>query len=150
LQGERTEFAAYGLLYAAASAPNVLAHELTEVFRAQRAASAGAGSSIGGGGGGGLTAAPGGLAADRFVGHALAACRAYGGGDFVRFLRLYEDAPRMAPYLMDLMLAKLRPRAYGAPLLVCLCPSQGQPLACGCSSASSAGQRLAGVFCERG
>lgn len=45
--------------------------------------------------------------------HALAACGAYSRGEFVPFLKLYKDAPRMAPYLMDLLLGKLRPRAYG-------------------------------------
>jgi hypothetical protein len=46
------------------------------------------------------------------VEHALAVCRAYVGNDFVRFLRLYEGAPRMAPYLMDLLLGRLRGQAY--------------------------------------
>ncbi len=61
------------------------------------------------------TAATAGSAAvsdDRFVGHALAVCRAFLGNDFVNFLRLYESAPRMAPYLMDALLAKMRSKAY--------------------------------------
>lgn len=52
------------------------------------------------------------LAGDRFVRHALAVCRAYLNGDFVLYMRMYKDAPRMTPYLMDLLLAKLRVRAY--------------------------------------
>lgn len=61
------------------------------------------------------TAATAGAAAvsdDRFVGHALAVCRAFLGNDFVNFLRLYESAPRMSPYLMDALLAKMRGKAY--------------------------------------
>jgi hypothetical protein len=102
LQGEQREFLAYGLLYAAATGRDVLAYEMSEAFGGS--SSARSSSSSGGGGGG--------LAGDRFVGHALAVCRAYLGGDFVEFLRLYEAAPRMAPYLQDLLLAKLRGRAY--------------------------------------
>ena len=52
------------------------------------------------------------VADDRFVGHALAVCRAFLGNDFVTFLRLYESAPRMSPYLMDALLAKMRRKAY--------------------------------------
>ncbi|KAI7844718.1 hypothetical protein COHA_001806 [Chlorella ohadii] len=65
------------------------------------------------------TAATAGSAAvsdDRFVGHALAVCRAFLGNDFVNFLRLYESAPRMAPYLMDALLAKMRSKAYSTVL----------------------------------
>lgn len=62
----------------------------------------------------GATAGAAAVADDRYVPHALAACRAYLEGNVVRFLRLYEDAPRMAPYLMDALLAKLRARAYSA------------------------------------
>ncbi|KAL4859010.1 hypothetical protein ACK3TF_000801 [Chlorella vulgaris] len=113
LRGEQREFLAYGLLYAAATGRDVLAYEMSEAFGCSSSARSssssssscsGGGSSSGGGGGG--------LAGDRFVGHALAVCRAYLGGDFVEFLRLYEAAPRMAPYLQDLLLAKLRGRAY--------------------------------------
>lgn len=138
LQGEQCEFAAYGLLYAAASGREVLSHEMGEVARRLGGSGGGSGTAAGaakcgasghtaatavrsncGGGGGGGAAATGGsaasgpdLAADRFVGHALAACRAYLAGNVVRFLRMYEGAPRMAPYLLDLLLAKLRGRAY--------------------------------------
>ncbi|KAL4424356.1 hypothetical protein ABPG75_001657 [Micractinium tetrahymenae] len=106
-EGEQREFAAYGLLYAAASGREVLAHEMAE-----------SGSSGGGRGAAAGSGAEqwGDLAADRFVGHALAACRAHLAGNVVRFLRLYEGAPRMAPYLMDLLLAKLRGRAYSTVL----------------------------------
>ncbi|PSC70843.1 leukocyte receptor cluster member 8-like protein [Micractinium conductrix] len=60
IEGEQREFAAYGLLYAAASGAQA--------------------------------------------------------GNVVRFLRLYEGAPRMAPYLMDLLLGALRRRAYSTVL----------------------------------
>ncbi|PRW59764.1 Leukocyte receptor cluster member 8 isoform A [Chlorella sorokiniana] len=56
------------------------------------------------------------VADDRFVGHALAVCRAFLGNDFVNFLRLYESAPRMSPYLMDALLAKMRSKAYSTVL----------------------------------
>lgn len=147
-QGEQWEFAAYGLLYAAASGREVLAHEMVEMARrlgggpgsgssssaaagargpgASPAAtalarsggdsrSAGKGSTSAGQGGAGAAPPPPDLEGDRFVGPALAACRAYLGGNVVRFLRLYEGAPRMAPYLLDLLLAKLRGRAYSEP-----------------------------------
>ncbi|KAL4431998.1 hypothetical protein ABPG77_000265 [Micractinium sp. CCAP 211/92] len=144
-EGEQWEFAAYGLLYAAASGREVLAHEMVEMARrlgggpassssggdrsapaaagnrgpgspaaAARTHSGGSGGGCGGQGGGG--AAPPDLESDRYVGHALAACRAYLACNVVRFLRLYEGAPRMVPYLLDLLLAKLRGRAYGAVL----------------------------------
>ncbi len=80
---------------------------------AARTHSGGSGGGCGGQGGGG--AAPPDLESDRYVGHALAACRAYLACNVVRFLRLYEGAPRMVPYLLDLLLAKLRGRAYGEP-----------------------------------
>lgn len=63
-------------------------------------------------GGAAATAGAAAVADDRYVGHALAVCRAYLGNDFVRFLRLYDGAPRMAPYLMDALLAKMRGKAY--------------------------------------
>ncbi|EFN50892.1 hypothetical protein CHLNCDRAFT_28593, partial [Chlorella variabilis] len=96
--GEHREFCAYGLLYAAATGRNVLAHEMTEAFSSSGSRLSASGGSS--------------LAGDRFVRHALAVCRAYLNGDFVLYMRMYKDAPRMTPYLMDLLLAKLRVRAY--------------------------------------
>jgi hypothetical protein len=134
LQGEQLEFAAYGLMLSAATGREVLAHEMSEALSAMggasgsnsgAAASSNAPSSSGGGskanGSAALGGDPGGAGGSgstsnqwegRFVEHALAVCRAYVGNDFVRFLRLYEGAPRMAPYLMDLLLGKLRGQAY--------------------------------------
>jgi SAC3 family protein LENG8/THP3 len=92
-QGEVGEFVMYGLLFAASSGPDILAHEARESLARARLP-------------------PG----DRCVAHALATCRAYAVNDYVGFLRLYDGAPRMAPYLMDLLLERMRPRVYAAVL----------------------------------
>lgn len=113
IQGEQWEFAAYGLLYAAASGREVLCHELVEVFSGKGYHSS---SGSGSGSGSKIPSCSAEIAGDRFLGHALAVCRAFGGGDFVRFMQLYLEAPRMAPYLMDLLLPKMRIKAYNTVL----------------------------------
>lgn len=135
--GEQHEFTAYGLLLAAAHGRSVLAHEMSDALAASGsgmgAALAAGGRYSGGAGGGGKDGSGGsgsgsrdggrqaassgggggsGAVDDVFVPHALAVCRAYLEGNFVAFLRLYEGAPRMAPYLMDALLGQLRGRAY--------------------------------------
>ena len=137
--GEQHEFTAYGLLLAAATGRSVLAHEMSDALSAAgsglgaalqpsggaRGRAGGVWSRLGAGAGAAPgsataagaahTAATAGAAAvadDRYVPHALAVCRAFLGNDFVSFLRLYEGAPRMAPYLMDALLAKMRGKAY--------------------------------------
>ena len=120
LQGEQLEFAAYGLMLSAATGREVLGHEMSEALSAMGGASSSGGGSNGGGGSPASGSSPergdsgstGSQWEGRFVEHALAVCRAYVGNNFVRFLRLYEGAPRMAPYLMDLLLGKLRGQAY--------------------------------------
>lgn len=54
------------------------------------------------------------LLAHRFISHALAAAAAYRQADWVRLLRLYADAPRMVPYLLDLFLDRMRAAAAAA------------------------------------
>ena len=87
------EFMAYNLMLAAATSRNVLSHELKEC------------------------AARGFLqSSNHFISHALAACKAAGSGDYAGLLKLYLNAPRMAPYLLDLLVEKTRPRAWSAIL----------------------------------
>ncbi|KAG1672045.1 hypothetical protein FOA52_008921 [Chlamydomonas sp. UWO 241] len=43
-----------------------------------------------------------------YVDHALRVCRAFRQGDYAAFGELYASAPRMAPYLMDRLLPRLR------------------------------------------
>lgn len=88
------------------------------------------------------------VADDRYVPHALAACRAYLEGNVVRFLRLYEGAPRMAPYLMDALLAKLRARAYSERCWGCAACAARGPGAAGWGAAAAAA-RLA-LLCSQG
>eukprot|EP00887_Chlorella_sp_A99_P006745 scaffold3.g6745.t1 len=116
LRGEQAEFVAYGLLFAASHGTRLLAVEIKEC-------SAGAPAAV--------------VADGRFVGHALAGeevharqpalsppplppcravVRAFTSTDYVGFMKLYQTAPRMAPYLMDLLIAKLRGRGYGVLL----------------------------------
>lgn len=95
LRGEQAEFVAYGLLFAASHGTRLLAVEIKEC-------SAGAPAAV--------------VADGRFVGHALAVVRAFTSTDYVGFMKLYQTAPRMAPYLMDLLIAKLRGRGYGVLL----------------------------------
>jgi hypothetical protein len=93
LPGERCEFAGYGILLAAASGRDALAHEL-------RAAAA----------------APGFDPADPVLRHALLAAAAAAAGNYVALLKLYPGAPRMAAYLLDLLVERGRGAAYGAVL----------------------------------
>ncbi len=95
------EFTAYCILFAAAVSAEALAYELKELLHEQ-------------------------WGRDRFIGHALQTCRAYNAGNYVSFLRLYASAPRMAPFLMDRMLVKLRKRVYAAAL--CAYSQQVLPL----------------------
>ena len=103
----------------------MLAHELTEALptlRAEQEAEAAAAAAAGGAassssgsttsGGSGAGGAEGRCAGGRYVGHALAVCRAVMACEFPAFLGLYAGAPRMAPYLMDLLLPQMRAKAY--------------------------------------
>lgn len=49
-----------------------------------------------------------GLRPHPFVGHALRVGVAHRSGNYAAFFRLYEGAPRMAPYLMDALAADVR------------------------------------------
>lgn len=88
-QGEREEFMSYGLIYAAAAGNKVLCHEMKEILTRPE------------------------LAENYFIKHALESCSSYLNGSYIAFLKHYEEAPRMAPYLMDLLLSKLQHKAYG-------------------------------------
>ncbi|GIL81058.1 hypothetical protein Vretifemale_10178 [Volvox reticuliferus] len=43
-----------------------------------------------------------------FVRHALEVCAAVRSGNYVRFIALYDGAPRMSPYVMDKLLGQMR------------------------------------------
>lgn len=87
------EFMAYNLMLAAGTGRSILAHELKEC------------------------SARGFLdGRDPFMDHALAACRAAGCDDYAGLLKLYDGAPRMTPYLLDLLVEKTRPKAWSAIL----------------------------------
>lgn len=49
-----------------------------------------------------------------FTRHALNVCRAYLSGAYSSFVSFYEDAPRMCPYLMDVLATKLQQRGLSA------------------------------------
>ncbi|KAI8474600.1 MAG: SAC3/GANP/Nin1/mts3/eIF-3 p25 family-domain-containing protein [Monoraphidium minutum] len=86
--GNAAEFAGYGVLFAAGHGHRLLAAELSQL-------------------GPDLLAAP-------EVQNALAGARAARSGDYVRFVALYADAPRMAPYLLDALLERVRARGLRA------------------------------------
>jgi SAC3 family protein LENG8/THP3 len=91
----QSEFMAYNLMLAAATGRSVLAHELKEC------ASRGCLEEQ----------------SSPFINHAFKACTAASStGDFVALLKLYDNAPRMAPYLLDLLVEKTRPKAYSTIL----------------------------------
>jgi len=85
------EFFSYLLMLAAATGKDVLAHELQVAVERD-------------------------ILSSTFVGHALAACRAYTSGAYIRLLQLYPEAPRMQPYLLDLLLERLRPKVWATVL----------------------------------
>ena len=89
----QSEFVAANLMLAAATGRSVLAHELKESFSRGFLQN---------------------VQSDVFLKHALAACRAAGASHFVGLLRLYPDAPRMSPYLLDLLVERTRPTAWSA------------------------------------
>ncbi|GBF91233.1 hypothetical protein Rsub_03553 [Raphidocelis subcapitata] len=84
LPGNAPEFAAYGVLAAAAHGGRHLAHELA-----------------------GLAT---GMLGEEPVQHAIEAARAARSGAYLRFVQLYATAPRMSPYLMDALLDRVRAR----------------------------------------
>ncbi|KAH7619649.1 hypothetical protein Ndes2526B_g06631 [Nannochloris sp. 'desiccata'] len=89
----QSEFIAYNLILAAATGRSVLAHELKEC------------------------ASRGFVDQSPFLQHALKACTAASTtGDYVALLKLYDNAPRMAPYLLDLLVEKTRSRTYSTVL----------------------------------
>jgi SAC3 family protein LENG8/THP3 len=89
------EFMGYALMLAAATGNEVFAHQLRACLA--------------------LSVLHEGL--DAHVTHALDACRAFTSGNYVGLLRLYARGPRsMAPYLLDLLQERLRPRAWSAML----------------------------------
>ncbi len=86
------EFEGYSLLLAAAAGREVLALELREVARR------------------------GALSRDPVLRLALAAACAASSGNRVALLRLYAAAPKMTPYLLDLLVERGRARAYACAL----------------------------------
>jgi hypothetical protein len=89
----QSEFIAYTLMLAAATGRSVLAHELKEC------------------------ASRGLLDQSLFLQHALEACTAASStGDYVALLKLYDNAPRMASYLLDLLVDKTRSMTYSTVL----------------------------------
>jgi hypothetical protein len=86
------EFAGYSLLLAAATGREALALELREVARR------------------------GALGRDPVLRLALAAARAASSGNRVALLRLYSLAPKMTPYLLDLLVERGRERSYACAL----------------------------------
>ncbi|KAF8060462.1 LENG8 [Scenedesmus sp. PABB004] len=88
--GSAAEFYAYALLHAAALGPLPLSQELCGVPRR--------------------------LLGDPAIVHALAAVSAYRSGHYVGFMSAYASAPRMAPYLLDQLLPRVRRGALGALL----------------------------------
>lgn len=85
LPGDAAEFAAYGVLFAAGHGHRMLTHELAIM--------------------------DGSLLDDPAVQHALQVVRAARSGSYLRYIQLYATAPRMAPYLMDCLLERVRARA---------------------------------------
>lgn len=83
------EFMSYSLMLAAATGRDVLAFELQETA------------------GRGLLDRE-----DEFMSIALTACCALGTGNYVQLLKCYQSAPRMAPYLLDLLVERMRPKAW--------------------------------------
>jgi len=89
----QSEFTAYNLMLAAATGRSVLAHELKEC------------------------ASRGFLNQSSFLQHALTACTAASStGNYVALLKLYDNAARMAPYLLDLLVEKTRLKSYSTLL----------------------------------
>jgi hypothetical protein len=104
----QSEFMAYNLMLAAATGRSVLAHELKEC------ASRGFLDN---------------LEHSPFLQHALKACTAAAStGNFVLLLKLYDDAPRMAPYLLDLLVEKTRSKTYSTWLAAYGGAGSGIPL----------------------
>ncbi|BDA50297.1 Leukocyte receptor cluster member 8 homolog [Coccomyxa sp. Obi] len=88
IEGNEMEFMSYGLLYAAVTNPKQLAMELRGIpHRALE---------------------------HPYMKHALQVCLAAARSDTCQLLSLYESAPRMAPYLMDPLLDRLRARLAAA------------------------------------
>eukprot|EP00899_Mesostigma_viride_P001207 jgi/Mesvir1/11087/Mv02461-RA.1 len=90
--GNAAEFAAYRLLYALAHGEGDAGHLAA------------------------LRSLPHNVLAHVFVAHARSVCCAVRGGDYCSFFRLYACAPRMAPYLMDALVPRMRARALRAML----------------------------------
>jgi hypothetical protein len=88
--GSPAEFAAYRLLFAFQSGGGAYQSELRTTPRQH--------------------------AAHAFVRHATAAVAAAHGGDAAAFFRLYAEAPRMAPYLLDALAPRVRANALAAAL----------------------------------
>ncbi|EIE23285.1 hypothetical protein COCSUDRAFT_63639 [Coccomyxa subellipsoidea C-169] len=119
IEGNETEFMAYGLLYAAVTNPKQLAMELRGV--------------------------PCTAWQHPYMEHALRVCLACARSDACELLDLYASAPRMTPYLMDGLLERLRVRLAAA--LSAYSPSV--PLASVAGTLGFDTLRQAGEFLER-
>lgn len=95
-EGNHAEFAAYGLMLAAQHGADLYSRELVQLPEA--------------------------LLSDGFVQHAMAVCWAFRAGQPRTFNNLYPTAQRMAGYLMDQMLDKVRSMGLRA-LLVAFYPT---------------------------
>lgn len=88
--GNKAEFYAYGLLHAASLGRGLLSQELCQLPRD--------------------------ILDDPSVSHALATVNAFRSGQYTLFMQAYGDATRMAPYLMDALLPRVRAAGVSAML----------------------------------